>query len=239
MRSILPRQFKSRLPLVVMAIFASLLPAAAPTLPPKSPTVAGHKMPAAIPTPTEGLKKLEAGNLRFASGKPLHPDQTKARRAELASGQKPFAAILCCADSRVPPEILFDQGLGDLFVVRTAGEALDEAALGSLEYAVEHLGVKLIYVVGHERCGAVAAAVEAHKTGHYPEGAVMAVVSKILPAVGETTGQSGDPVARAVSAQVRHAAADLIKRLSPHGESHLLVAGGVYDLDTGRVTREF
>ena len=105
----------------------------------------------------EALQMLRAGNARFVAQARLHPHQTVARRMEVATGQQPFATIVGCADSRVPPEIIFDQGIGNLFVVRVAGTVLDDSALGSIEYAVEHLGAHLIVVLGHERCGAVGA----------------------------------------------------------------------------------
>lgn len=111
--------------------------------------------------PDEALSRLKDGNARYVKGKLKHPNAAPARRAEVAQKQTPFAAILSCADSRVPPEIVFDQGVGDLFVVRTAGQAVGDIELASLEYAVEHLGASMIVVLGHERCGAVKATLEA------------------------------------------------------------------------------
>lgn len=108
---------------------------------------------------TDPIDKLKSGNQRFVYGRGEHPHQSISRRVELASGQKPHSIVLSCADSRVPPEIVFDQGLGDIFVVRTAGEVLDASAVASLEYAVEHLGSKLLVVMGHQSCGAVKAAI--------------------------------------------------------------------------------
>src|SRR5437899_1684360 len=110
--------------------------------------------------PAEAISKLKEGNGRYTSGNVQHPGQTAERRTELANTQHPFAAIVSCSDSRVPPEIVFDQGLGDLFVVRVAGNVIDDHALGSIEYAVDHLGVRLIVVLGHQSCGAVKAAKE-------------------------------------------------------------------------------
>ena len=115
---------------------------------PEQPTVA----------PAEAISKLKEGNGRYAGGNLQHPGQTTERRAELAKSQYPFATIVSCSDSRVPPEIVFDQGLGDLFVVRVAGNVVDDHALGSIEYSVDHLGVRLIVVLGHQSCGAVQAA---------------------------------------------------------------------------------
>lgn len=109
------------------------------------------------------LQKLKQGNERFVRFHMKHPDEYKARRQELVKGQHPFVAVLSCSDSRVPTEIIFDQGLGDVFVIRNAGNVLDEHVLGSIEYAVEHLGVNLVVVLGHESCGAVGAAMATGK----------------------------------------------------------------------------
>ena len=110
--------------------------------------------------PAEAISKLKEGNGRYAGGNLQHPGQTIERRVELAKSQHPFATIVSCSDSRVPPEIVFDQGLGDLFVVRVAGNVIDDHGLGSIEYSVDHLGVRLIVVLGHQSCGAVKAARE-------------------------------------------------------------------------------
>ena len=106
----------------------------------------------------EALKILKAGNLRFQTMKEKHPDQTKEERKELEKMQHPFAVVITCSDSRVPPSLIFDQGLGDIFEIRNAGNVLDNHVIGSVEYAVVHLGVKLVIVMGHENCGAVTAA---------------------------------------------------------------------------------
>lgn len=106
------------------------------------------------------LQRLQAGNERFAKMEPKHPNTSKDRLEQLAKFQHPFAVIVSCSDSRVPPELIFDQGLGDLFVIRNAGNIIDEHVLGSVEYAVEHLGVNLVIVMGHESCGAVGAAMK-------------------------------------------------------------------------------
>lgn len=111
-------------------------------------------------TPDAALRRLKEGNARFVKGRLKHPNGAPARRTAVAAHQSPFAVILSCSDSRVPPELVFDQGLGDLFVVRTAGQVVAELELGSIEYAVEHLGASLVLVLGHERCGAVKATVE-------------------------------------------------------------------------------
>jgi carbonic anhydrase len=127
-------------------------------------------MSQAVPTTPIGdggevLLRLMNGNKLYVAGEPRHPHQTLERRVEVANGQKPFAAILGCSDSRVPPEILFDQGLGDLFVIRVAGNVVDDAVQGSIEYAVEELAVPLVMVLGQGRCGAVKAAVDVVEKG--------------------------------------------------------------------------
>src|SRR5438552_18099724 len=108
----------------------------------------------------EAISRLKEGNGRYTSGTTQHPGQTAERRTELANTQHPFATIVSCSDSRVPPEIVFDQGLGDLFIVRVAGNVINDEGLGSIEYSVDHLGTRLILVLGHQSCGAVKAARE-------------------------------------------------------------------------------
>lgn len=115
---------------------------------------------APIVSPDVAIERLKAGNARFVKGKPSRPNATPKRRAEIAGSQHPFAIVVSCSDSRVPPEMVFDAGLGDLFVVRTAGEVVTAVEMASIEYAVDHLGASLVLVMGHERCGAVKAAVE-------------------------------------------------------------------------------
>src|SRR5216110_584585 len=136
--------------------------------------------------PTEAISKLKEGNGRYAGGNLQHPGQTTERRAELANTQHPFATIVSCSDSRVPPEIVFDQGLGDLFVVRVAGNVIDDHALGSIEYAVDHLGVRLIVVLGHQSCGAVQAARETIAAKSKAPGHIQSLVTAIRPAVEAT-----------------------------------------------------
>lgn len=181
-------------------------------------------------------QKLADGNKRYAEARLSHPNQTPERRAEIAKAQHPFAAILSCSDSRVPPEVLFDQGLGDLFVVRLAGNILDDAALGSLEYCVDHLGVTHIVVLGHERCGAVEATV---KGGATP-GRIGRLVKAIQPAVDKVRNQPGDPIENAVRANV----AMVVRQLKSSGpivaelvrKGALTIDGALYDLDDGTVT---
>jgi carbonic anhydrase len=191
--------------------------------------------PVANITADEALARLKAGNERFVTGQVIHPNAGAERRAEVAKGQKPFAIVVGCSDSRVGPEVVFDQGLGDLFVVRTAGNVVDDVALGSIEYAAEHFGVPVIFVLGHTRCGAVAAAV----AGGEAPGHVGSVIEKIKPAVEETKGKEGDAVDNAVRANVRNVvnqlrgAGPILLGLVKAGK--LRVVGGCYDLDTGRV----
>ena len=183
----------------------------------------------------EALKRLKAGNERFIAGHATPTTRDAKRRAEVAQGQKPFAIVVSCSDSRVGPEVVFDQGVGDLFVVRTAGHVVDDVGLGSIEYAVEHLGAAFILVLGHERCGAVAATV----AGGEAHGHVNAIVKAIQPAVAKAKGQPGDAVDNAVHAQVLEVTAQLQKAgpvLADRVKAgKLKVVGARYDLDSGRV----
>ncbi len=133
--------------------------------------------------PAAAWKILRQGNERFVNGTPLHPNQGIADRATLVDGQHPTAVLFGCGDSRVAAEIIFDQGLGDVFVVRTAGHVLDDAVLGSIEYAVELVNVPLIVVLGHDGCGAVQATVDALDTGTVPSGFIRTVVERVAPTV--------------------------------------------------------
>jgi carbonic anhydrase len=178
---------------------------------------------------------LMAGNQRYRKHKEQHPDESLARRTELVAGQHPFAVILGCADSRVPPELLFDQGLGDLFVIRVAGNIVDDAVLGSIEYAVEHLSARLILVLGHEKCGAVSAAVE----GGNPVGHLRALVAAIQPSVNAAANSPGDKIhncvienARRVARQIRESEPVLKEYIERNG---LKVLAADYLLDTGEV----
>ena len=183
----------------------------------------------------ESLALLMDGNARFVSGEVIRPHQTGTRRAELAKGQSPVAIVLTCSDSRVAPELYFDQGLGDLFVVRNAGNVVDDHVLGSIEYAVEHLHTPLIIVVGHEKCGAVSAAVAG---GHAP-GHIASIVESISPAVEAAKDQSGDKVDNTVCANARRCAQQVCD--APPFLTAALQSGKVkvvaarYELATGRV----
>ncbi|HEY0216888.1 MAG TPA: carbonic anhydrase [Cellulomonas sp.] len=134
-------------------------------------------------TPAEAWTALRTGNDRFVRGEMSHPSQGIERRDEVAAAQFPFAVVFGCSDSRVAAEIIFDQGLGDVFVVRTAGHVLDTTVIGSIEYGVEVLGASLVVVLGHDSCGAVAAATAALTTGELPRGFVRAVVDRVIPSI--------------------------------------------------------
>ena len=180
-------------------------------------------------------QELLSGNKRFAEGNPTHPNQSMARRQEMAKGQNPRAAVLACADSRVSPEIVFDQGLGDLFVVRVAGNVVNDPILGSLEYAVEHLGTRLIVVLGHQRCGAVAAAC----AGGEAPGHIGSLVQALAPAVDKISASEEGRVDWVAKENVRMMAKSLrscgpiLEELVRQGK--LEVAGAFYNLDTGAV----
>lgn len=191
-------------------------------------------------------QRLLEGNKRYVDGKMTHPGQTGGRRVEVAQGQHPIAAVLSCADSRVPPEVIFDQGLGDLFVVRLAGNIADDAAIGSLEYAVDHLGVRYIVVLGHERCGAVDATLKVHEAWvlNAPQpppipGHLGTVIRAIDAAVTGVKTHAGDPLENAVDANVR-AVVQKLKSAAPIlkekvDAKSLTVVGARYDLDDGVV----
>ncbi len=184
----------------------------------------------------QALQKLLEGNKRFIDVKTVHPDQTVDRRTEVAKSQSPFAVIISCSDSRVPPEIIFDQGIGDLFIIRTAGNVVDNVELGSIEYAAEHLGVNLVMVLGHERCGAVDATV---KGGEIP-GHIKNVVNAIKPSLDNIKDKSGDLIDKTVISNVKMVV-EKLKASKPilhelHEEGKLKVVGARYDLDDGTVT---
>jgi carbonic anhydrase len=134
-------------------------------------------------TPALAWQRLREGNKRFVAGTSSHPNQDASRRSSLVENQHPFAVIFGCADSRLAAEIIFDLGLGDAFVVRTAGQVIDDAVLGSLEYSVSELDVPLIVVLGHDSCGAVTATKNAVETGQMPVGFIRSLVERITPSV--------------------------------------------------------
>jgi len=200
---------------------------------------AGHGAHAAPAiNPDDALAEIVAGNRRFVAGKAEHPHQDAARRTEIAKGQHPRVIVLACADSRVAPEVVFDTGVGDVFVVRVAGNIVDDAVLGSIEYAAEHLHAPLVVVMGHERCGAVAATVDAVLKGGEAPGHIGALLNPIKPAVTAARAHGDDDlVDRAVDENVTlvvrqiRTSQPLLARMIAEG--HLKVIGGRYDLDTG------
>lgn len=179
------------------------------------------------------LKKLVAGNARFTKKSVTDGKPVAAKRAATAQTQHPYAIIVGCADSRTSPELVFDANLGDLFVIRTAGNLVDDYALGSIEYAVEHLGTRLVVVLGHERCGAVKAAVA---SGSAP-GHVGSIVSEIRPAVKASKDRPGDALANAVQENVSRVATKISKKSKLGAAApDVKVVQAYYDLDTGKVT---
>lgn len=186
--------------------------------------------------PAEALTRLKDGNQRFVAGKLQHPRQTAKRRAELATGQHPFAIVLGCADSRTSPEVIFDQGLGDIFVIRVAGNVLNDETVASIEYAVDHLGAQLIVVLGHTRCGAIMAARETIAAKAEAPGHIQSLVKAIQPAVEATTGGDVEATAKANVLNVVQALRDsapILKKMVVAGT--ISVVGAHYDLDTGAV----
>jgi carbonic anhydrase len=158
-----------------------------------APTPASAAAPPHPPTTAHAaLAELLDGNRRYAAGHSRHPDESRRLRHQLAVGQHPFAVVVGCIDSRVPPELVFDQGLGDLLCIRTAGEVLDEAVLASIQYGVEELRIPLVLVLGHERCGAVAATLDHLRTGAPVPGHLALLVDEIAPAARRTRALPGD-----------------------------------------------
>ena len=188
--------------------------------------------PATSVSADDALARLKAGNERFASSKVSSGKPVAARRAETAQDQHPFAIVVGCADSRTAPEIIFDQSIGDLFVIRTAGNLVDDYALGSIEYAVGNLGTRLIVVLGHARCGAVKAALG----GDSAPGHINSLVRDIQPAVTAAKGKDGDALANAVHGNDAEVAAK-IKKQAQLGDlaSQVRIVEGYYNLDTGKV----
>jgi carbonic anhydrase len=187
--------------------------------------------------PAEAISKLKEGNGRYTSGNPQHPGQTTERRTELAKTQHPFAGIVSCSDSRVPPEIIFDQGLGDLFIVRVAGNVINDEGLGSIEYTVDHLGTRLILVLGHQSCGAVKAARETIAAKGKAPGHIESLVRAIKPAVEATAKDDLDATVKANVKNVVQALRSSTPILKAEVDSgKIQVVGGYYSLDTGAVT---
>ncbi|MCX5582642.1 carbonic anhydrase [Streptomyces erythrochromogenes] len=188
-------------------------------------------------TPESALRELVAGNGRWRTYHERHPDQTRTVRRTLVAGQHPFAVVLGCVDSRVPPELVFDQGLGDLLTVRSAGEVLDEAVLGSIAYGVLELRIPLVVILGHQSCGAVAAAVRAAEGGPLLPGHMQYLVDQIRPAIDRGL-RGAARIDAAITANVR-----LVRgRLAAEPEmaagiaaGALAVVGARYELTSQRV----
>jgi carbonic anhydrase len=195
-----------------------------------------HADPPPVPTAADvALKTLLAGNKAFVSAGASCSRLTPARRTEVAADQHPIAIVVGCADSRVPPEAIFGQGIGDLFVIRVAGNVIDDDILGSIEYAVEHVGVPLVVVLGHERCGAVKAALATEA----PPGHVAALVGRIRQVIARAPKAVGDPLDAAVRANVAASVKDVASSqpvMAPMIQTgKVKVVGARYDLDTGAV----
>ncbi len=191
-------------------------------------------------SPAEALQRLRDGNERFAAGTERVGHSRKEALAALVHEQRPFATILSCSDSRVPPELIFDAGLGDLFVVRVAGNVLSAEVAGSLQYAAVHLGTPAFVVLGHARCGAVQAALDQilHDTEHHSH--IQILVDGILPGLRDVDLQlpPDDLVSTAVEANVRwtmHQIERTPEAAARLAEGNVVLAGGVYDLQSGRV----
>lgn len=189
-----------------------------------------------LPSAEAVLRELKAGNDHHVAKRYQHPHQTASRQRELVATQSPHAIILSCADSRVAPEIILDQGLGDLFDVRVAGNVASNAELASIEYAALHLHTPLLVVMGHQKCGAVTAAAESGEAeGHLPS-----LLAMIRPAVESARGQSGDLIENAVRINVENVvrqvrgSTPVLRELVDRGQ--LQVSGAVYSLDTGKVS---
>lgn len=191
----------------------------------------------AFADPRIGLKKLQGGNRRFVEDKSIKPRQDEATIKKLENGQAPFAVIVGCSDSRVPNEVIFDQGLGDLFIIRTAGQVSAAASYGSMEFAVLKLNTKLIVVLGHTECGAVAAAVE--RPENVP-GHIVTLINDIKPAVAKSSVYQGNAVDNAVRQNVIEQVNNL-RDLEPilhkkYVDGEILIVGAVYDIHTGKVS---
>lgn len=191
-------------------------------------------------TPAQAWARLETGNRHWAAGHLEHPDQDAGRRRLVAARQDPFATIVSCIDSRLPPETVFDQGIGDLFAVRTGAQTIDGLVTASIEYGPLENGTPLIVVLGHERCGAVTAAVHAIRQGERLPGHLMAIVEHLRAAYRQADQNADDLIDQVVRAQIRRT----VNTLAHDGPLAALVsagglgiAGAYYDLDTGLVTR--
>jgi carbonic anhydrase len=181
------------------------------------------------------LNKLVEGNLRYVNSKTVCLEDWSAKRLAQTQGQAPFAVIVTCSDSRVPPEIIFDQALGDLFVIRVAGNVVDDFAIGSIEYGVTVLGADLVVVLGHSNCGAVDGALKGLKFDNH----IQEVLNAIQPAIEADKGTSENSLEKAIKANVRHVE-DKLKSSKPVlakllEQGKLSILGGYYDLSSGKV----
>lgn len=191
-------------------------------------------------TAEEALSRLKAGNLRFMNGQARFPTVQKEVLADLAKGQQPYATILGCSDSRVPPELVFDAGFGELFVIRVAGNVLGPSILGTLQYAGLHLHTPLFVVMGHQGCGAVKAAVASRFDGARQAGRIEILLEQIIPALDalDPNASPADLLSSAVEANVRRTVRELLETPEAKarlGEGRMRLIGAVYELDTGRV----
>jgi carbonic anhydrase len=210
-------------------------------VPAPTTTAAGSTPPrSAATTGAEALDRLNAGNQRFASGQPQHPDQSAERRVSEVASQSPSAVVLSCVDSRMPPEIVFDQGLGDLFVARTAGEVLDNAVVGSIQFGVQVLGSPLIAVIGHQDCGAIKSTIDVVEGRAQPTGTDLDhLVQAITPAVLRAKADNATDLQLTAT---RYNVQDIVAQLrqtpllaGPIAKGTLQISGGYYDIASGRV----
>ena len=195
---------------------------------------------AAPETSVHAIDRLSKGNARFVAGKLRHPHSANEWRKRLIDGQAPFATILGCSDSRVPPELLFDQGFGDLFVIRVAGNVIDTDVVGSIEYGVDHLKTKLVVVMGHEGCGAVTAALQADSDLQQEPNEIRSLVSKIKPATAKVSKEL--PFEKRLNLSVAENVRESVRQLkaitdlaTAEKESRTQIIGCVYEIKTGHV----
>lgn len=207
---------------------------------PVSAAAPGAALPATDLTPQQALDLLRQGNAAFLRGEQTGVLTNAQRRLELARGQAPFAAYVSCSDSRVPPELLFGRGLGELFIIRNAGNTVDTVALGSIEYAVAVLGVPLVVVMGHESCGAVKAATEVVTDNATFPGSIGPMIEPIIPAVLQARNEEGNLLDNSIRSNVRRVVKQLREQtdplmLEPQRAGKLWVVGAYYSLETGAV----
>lgn len=199
----------------------------------------GHAVGESTP-PSEAMERLVQGNKRFVEGQPQHPHQARTWRDLIEKGQKPFAVVVGCSDSRVPPELVFDQGFGDLFVVRVAGNITEEDGIGSVEYAVDHLGARLVVILGHTSCGAVTAAMDHLSDPAEEPSEIVSLLYRIEPALAglpkeaSREAQLAEAVKRNVDLAVRRLSRveDMRKSLK---SGKVKIVGAVYDMHSGKV----